>query len=224
MSIIERLSLVGHTLRSDIVSIPLRLFGGEVRREIARAAAPEPDVIVDLLTGTGSMVLLYANRFPRARIVTIDLDPRILRFASGRVLSETGRRIETLVADTRDITMPAGSADLVNISYGLHELKRMDRSMVLGEACRLLKPEGQLLVADYREVKGIGRRLLMRLYFFFFEPRWARELFGGGLVRQVVDAGFEIEKVRRDLPITQLIEARKSAEPACAGAPRLRLI
>ena len=224
MSIIERLSLTGYTLKSDIVSIPLRLFGREVRREIARAAVPEPEVIVDLLTGTGSMVLLYASRFPDARIVTIDLDPRILRFARRRVESATGKRIETLAADARDITLPAGNADLVNISYGLHELKRMDRSMVLGEACRLLTPEGQLLVADYREVKGIGRRLLMRLYFYFSEPCWVRELFGDGLVRQVTDAGFQIEKVRRDLPLTQLIEARKSSEPACKGAGRLRLV
>jgi ubiquinone/menaquinone biosynthesis C-methylase UbiE len=224
MSIFERLLLVGYTLKSDIVSIPLRLFGGEVRREITRAAVPEPQVIVDLLTGTGSMVLLYAGRFPDARIVTVDLDPRILRFASRRVESSTGKRIETMVADAREIKMPAGSADLVNISYGLHELKRMDRSMVLGEACRLLEPEGQLLVADYREVEGIGRRLLLRLYFYFSEPCWVCELFYGGLVRQVADAGFEIVKVRRDLPLTQLIEARKSAEPVCAGAKHLRLV
>ena len=224
MNIFERLSLVTYTLKSDIVSIPLRLFGGEVRREITRAATPEPDVIVDLLTGTGSMVLLYASRFPQARIVTVDRDPRILRFASRRVESATGKRIETLAGDARDITMPAGSADLVNISYGLHELKRMDRSMVLGEACRLLMPEGQLLVADYREVKGIVRRLVMRLYFYFSEPCWVRELFYGGLVRQVADAGFEIVKVRRDLPLTQLIEARKSAEPVGAGSNRLRLV
>lgn len=224
MSIFERLSLVAFTLKSDIVSIPLRLFGGEVRREITRAAEPEPEIIVDLLTGTGSMVLLYANRFPEARIVTVDRDPRILRFASRRMESATGKRIETLAADARDITMPAGSADLVNISYGLHELKRMDRSMVLGEACRLLAPEGQLLVADYREVKGIGRRFVMRLYFYFSEPCWVRELFFGGLVRQVADAGFEIVKVRRDLPLTQLIEARKSSEPPCKGAGRLRLV
>ena len=41
------------------------------------------------------------------------------------------------------------------------------------------------------------------------EPRWVRELFDGGLERQVADAGFVIEKVRTDLPMTQLILARK---------------
>jgi len=224
MSIFERLALAGYTLKSDIVSVPLKLFGRGVRREIVRAAGPEPAVIVDLLTGTGSAALLYARRFPDARIVAVDRDPRILSFVSRRVEADTGKRIEILAADARDLMLPAEAVDLVNISYGLHELKKLDRSLVLGEACRLLKPGGQLLVADYGEAGGFGRRFLMRFYFYFSEPRWVKELFRGGLEKQVADAGFEIVTVRRDLPMTQLIEARKSDEPACAGAPHLRLI
>jgi len=224
MRVFERLALAGYTLKSDMVSVPLRLLGRGARREIARAAGPEPAVIVDLLAGTGSEALLYARRFPEARIIAVDRDPRILSFVSRRVEADSGKRIETLAADARDLMLPVATADLVNISYGLHELKKLDRSLVLGEACRLLKPGGQLLVADYGESKGIGRRALMRLYFLFTEPRWVKELFGGGLEKQVADAGFEIVSVRRDLPMTQLIEARKSDEPACAGAPHLRLI
>jgi ubiquinone/menaquinone biosynthesis C-methylase UbiE len=211
----ERLALTRYMFKIDIIEAVLRVFGRHVRRDTAMAATGTPSVIVDLLTGVGAVLPFYASRFPGARIIAVDMDSRLLGLVKKRLDDEAGCAIETLDADARDLPLTASSTDLVNISFGLHELKRMDRCLVLGEACRVLKPDGQLIVADYREAKGIVRRLAARLYFAFFEPRWACELFGGGLERHVADAGFDIEKVRLDLPMTQLIVAKKSTGESC---------
>jgi ubiquinone/menaquinone biosynthesis C-methylase UbiE len=203
-----RLALARYTLDIDIVEVALRLVGRNVRRDTALAADGSPSVIIDLLTGTGAVLPFYARRFPEARIIAVDLDPRLLGLVKKRLQDSASFSLETIDGDARDLPLAASIADLVNISFGLHELKKRDRCLVLGEACRVLKPGGQLIVADYRRVRGIIR-LASWLYFLVFEPRWVRELFDGGLERQVADAGFVIEKVRTDLPMTQLILARK---------------
>jgi ubiquinone/menaquinone biosynthesis C-methylase UbiE len=223
LNLLTRMALVWYTLRNDIVEVALRLSGRDVRKETADAAKGSPEVIVDLLTGVGAVLPAYARRFPDARIITVDLDARLLATVRRHLERKGFKGIEVLAADARELPIPAYTADLVNISFGLHELKWLDRELVLGEACRLLKPGGQIIVADYRAPGGIARRAAMRLYFYLFEPRWIRELFYGGLEKQVLDAGFEVETVRTDLPLTQLILADKSQAESC-GPAHLRLI
>ena len=199
----------------------LRVFGRDVRSQTARAASGSPEVIVDLLTGAGIVLSRYARRFPEARIITVDLNPRLLSAVSKSLKRQGFKNVETIAGDARELPMPASQADLVNISFGLHELKWLDRELILGEACRILKPGGELIVADYRELSGPVRRAMARVYFILFEPRWIAELFCGGLQGEIADAGFQVEKVRDDLPITRLIVARKVTEEVCMGGLKL---
>jgi len=77
------------------------------------------------------------------------------------------------------------------------------------ECLRVLEPGGRLVVTDYREAGGIVGSALMRLYLAMFEPRWVPEIFSGGLEREIEAAGFELETVRLDLPLTRLVVALK---------------
>lgn len=219
MRTFTRIALAWYTLRIDIVEVALRLFGRDVRRKTVLAATDYPETIVDLITGAGVVLPLYARRFPDARIIAVDLNKRLLGIVKKHVMHSTGRTIEIMDGDARELRIPALYADLVNISFGLHELKKLDRLLVLGESSRILKPGGQLIVADYREPKGFVSKIVMKIYFSLFEPRWVKELFNGGLEKQITEAGFEIDIVRDDLPMTRLFAATKPADE-----PRLHLV
>jgi ubiquinone/menaquinone biosynthesis C-methylase UbiE len=209
MNMAMRLRLAWFTMRFDIADIPVRLIGRGVRCQTAASVPEAPDVLVDMLTGTGSELIEYARRFPAARIIAVDMNPAILEVVRER-FSQTGfKNLETITSDACDVPLPACFADAVNISFGLHETGRPVRGLILGECCRILKPRGYLVVSDYREVKGLLRSMILRLYLLLFEPRWIKEIFHGGLERQVEDSGFQLVRVRTDLPMTRLIVARK---------------
>ncbi|MBU1672002.1 MAG: methyltransferase domain-containing protein [Actinobacteria bacterium] len=197
-----------YTLTNDMADLALRLVGPGARARVAAEAPAGTRTLVDLLTGTGSVLLEYARRFPGARLVAVDLDPRLLRVVAKRLTLSGYMGLEGVEADAREVPLPAETADVVNISFGLHELKRRDRACVLGEAARLLRPGGTLIVSDYRRVRGPARPAAA-LYYRLAEPRWIGEMFDGGLERQVRDAGFEDVSRRGNLPLTQLITARK---------------
>jgi ubiquinone/menaquinone biosynthesis C-methylase UbiE len=211
------LALAFYTLRNDIVELVVRVAAPELRRAIVGCAQGSPDVILDVLTGAGTMTELYSHRFPAARVIAVDLDSRLLRFLARRAMRRGLRNIEFLDADARELPLAAGTADLVNITFGLHELKWLDRELVLGEACRVMRPGGQLIVADYRQPSNPAGLVLMKGWFRLFEPRWVHELFSGGLEKQVADAGFGIVSVTTDMPVAQLILARKPEQGTCRG-------
>ena len=205
----ERLELIILTVRSDIADLALRLVGPRVRRETAAAVSETPELIVDICTGTGSVLIEYARRFPTSRIVAVDRDPRALALV-GRRLRESGCfNLETVAGEADSLPFVDGTVDLANISFGLHENESHSRGRILSECFRVLKPGGCLVVTDYREASGTVGAVLMRLYLAFFEPRWVHEIFNGGLEREIEAAGFEIESVRSDLPLTTMVVARK---------------
>ena len=205
----ERLELILLTIRSDIADLALRLVGPRVRRETAAAVSETPELIVDICTGTGSVLLEYARRFPSSRIVAVDRDPRALAIVQRRLAESGFVNLETAACEADNLPFADGTVDLANVSFGLHENDKDRRGRILRESLRVLRMGGRLVVTDYREARGIVGSTLMRLYLALFEPRWVPEIFSGGLEREMEAAGFELETVRLDLPLTRLVVALK---------------
>lgn len=202
------IQLTKATLRSDIADLALRLVAPGARKETVRSAGPSV-FIVDLCTGTGSVLVEYARRNPNSRIVAVDSDPEILKLVRGRLENSEFSNIEYIVADAADVPIESGSCDLVNISFGLHENNRKKRIEILRESYRILNSSGRIVVTDYREVTSICSSFIMRVFLKLFEPPWINELFEEGLTHELEEAGFNIEKVADDLPLTRLITAVK---------------
>src|SRR5262245_53884493 len=82
------------------------------RRIVARAAiAPGHDVL-DLGCGTGTLAVLVAERCPGARVVGLDIDPRILAIAR-RKIERAGAKVELHQGSATATTFAAGSFDRV---------------------------------------------------------------------------------------------------------------
>ena len=205
----ERLELILLTISSDIADLALRLVGPRVRRETAAAVSETPSLIVDICTGAGSVLIEYALRFPSARIVAVDRDPRALALVQRRLAESGFVNLETAACEADNLPFADGTVDLANVSFGLHENDKDRRGRILRESLRVLRMGGRLVVTDYREARGIVGSTLMRLYLALFEPRWVPEIFSGGLEREMEAAGFELETVRLDLPLTRLVVALK---------------
>eukprot|EP00741_Cyanophora_paradoxa_P013650 tig00020704_g13179.t1 len=114
--------------------------------------APLPRRIVDLGCGTGMSAIGLAEVFPDARVTGVDLSPYFLAAANYRLdrcdPSVPRGQVEFIHANAETTGLPSGEADLVTLLYTIHELPRYATTAILGEARRLLKPGGLLLIAD----------------------------------------------------------------------------
>jgi ubiquinone/menaquinone biosynthesis C-methylase UbiE len=165
--------------------------------------------VLEICAGTGYLARLVARGHPASEIHALDLSPEMLAIGKRRAAKENLDRVAFVHGDAGALPCADDQFDLVMASYGLHELPTTVRIAAIGEAARVLRPGGRLLVVDI-DAPPQGSRLF-DAYMRAAEKPHAREVEGEGLVDAIARAEFEIidHRPAQTWPIPfQLIGAR----------------
>ena len=118
----------------------------EVEAAMDEALGAGPfSLLVDLGTGTGRMLELFAPRAGRA--LGFDLNHDMLTYARMKLERAGLSNAQARHGDLYNVPLPDGAADAVMLHQVLHFLD--DPAAAIAEAARLLKPGGRLLVVDF---------------------------------------------------------------------------
>lgn len=142
--------------------------------------------VLDIGCGTGTLTLAIARRVPRGEVVGLDGDPEILRRARDRAAAG-GAAITFVEAMSFEIPRPDASFDRATSSLMLHHLTRANKARTLRELFRVLRPGGQVHIADFGAPKGRWAKAAARVLERFEE---ARENVRGDLPSLLREAGF----------------------------------
>ncbi len=102
-------------------------------------------LLVDLGTGTGRILELFAARADRA--LGFDLNHAMLGYARMKLERAGLTHAQVRHGDLHNVPLPDGAADAVVLHQVLHFLD--DPAAAVAEAARLLAPGGKLLVVDF---------------------------------------------------------------------------
>jgi ubiquinone/menaquinone biosynthesis C-methylase UbiE len=142
--------------------------------------------VLDVGCGTGTLTLLIKQTQPDAAVYGLDMDPQVLDIAR-RKAEQAGETIALQQGAATCLPYPDGSFDRVFASLMLHHLTRPDKRRALVEAFRVLKPCGELHVADF------GKPHDPAMWLISLMVRWAEEVHDnilGLLPVFIVEAGF----------------------------------
>ncbi|HUS24977.1 MAG TPA: methyltransferase domain-containing protein [Candidatus Binatia bacterium] len=112
---------------------------------------------LDLACGTGTLAILAAGAVPEAGMHGIDGDPQMLARARRKAQS-AGVAIEWREGLSTALPWPDGTFDRVLSSLFFHHLDRESKRASFTEVVRVLRPGGELHVADW----GAAANPLMR--------------------------------------------------------------
>jgi len=101
--------------------------------------------LLDLGTGTGRMLELLAPLYDRA--VGVDASPNMLAVARANLDRAGIASAQVRLGDIYNLPLPRDAFDLVTIHQVLHYLDDPERA--LGEAARVLRPGGRMLIVDF---------------------------------------------------------------------------
>lgn len=122
---------------------------------------PSNGTVVDIGCGTGTLAMSIKKAYPDSRVIGLDADPEILDRA--RVKAKRANvDVEFREANAKKLPLPDAEAHRVVSSLFFHHLQSDDKRIVLSEAIRVLRSDGEMHIADW----GAPSNSLMRALFF----------------------------------------------------------
>ena len=120
--------------------------------------------VLDLACGTGTLAIRAKRQHPGCEITGIDADDRILKIARGKAKKE-GQAINFQQGFSTKLPFRDRHFDCVLSSLFFHHLLPDAKQLTFREVHRVLKPGGQLHIADW----GKPGSFLMRGLFYFIQ-------------------------------------------------------
>lgn len=103
----------------------------------------DPQVILDIGTGTGGSAFVLGQLFPQAHVLGIDLAPAYIRFDRAHKEIRQAENVDFYQANAENLEfIESDSIDFINFAYVLHEMPADNAKAIVREMFRVLKPGG----------------------------------------------------------------------------------
>lgn len=159
------------------------------RALIEQASARRRERVLDLACGTGTLAIWMKTADPEAEVVGIDGDPAILEIAS-RKAARANVAVTLDQGLSHDLPYPAAHFDCVVSSLFFHHLSWADKQRTVREVFRVLRPGGELHVADWGRAGNFVMRGLFLLVQALDGFETTRDNVAGRLVELFEHGGF----------------------------------
>jgi len=133
-------------------------------RTIKQALVAQADIrpgqhVLDLACGTGTLAVWIKQACPQTDVVGLDADREILSLAA-RKADFADVLIQFQEGMSRSLPYPDEHFDRVVSSLFFHHLSWRDKERTIQEIFRILRPGGELHIADWGEAANLAMRVL----------------------------------------------------------------
>lgn len=130
------------------------------KRLIEQAGIRKEHRILDLGCGTGTLTLLVKRAHPDTKVTGLDGDPKVIEIARVKI-KKAGVDVKLDRGMSFKLPYPDNSFDRILSSLLFHHLTPENKLKTMKEVSRVLRPGGELHVADW----GKAQNKLMRILF-----------------------------------------------------------
>lgn len=137
------------------------------RRVVRIIRKSNPDMVMDMATGTGDLAIAMARRIKDVHILGIDLSEEMLAVARQKIEAEgVSDRIEVKKGDAENLTfVDSETMDAATVAFGVRNFENLEKGLT--EIYRTLRTGGKLIVLEF----SIPRNPLVRWVYAQYSHR-----------------------------------------------------
>lgn len=179
-------------------------------RLVERVGIRDGQAVLDIGCGTATLTILLKRSSPEAKVIGIDGDTDILLIAR-RKIKNTDLGIPLSLGMVFKLPYVDLSFDKVTSSMVLHHLTQRDKSLTLEEVFRILKPGGEIHIAELGKPSNPIMNLVSIIIGRLEE---ASDLVKGILPQMLHRTGFvNIEETDRFMTLVGTVSVYKAGKP-----------
>lgn len=157
---------------------------------IAQANILPTSKVLDFGVGTATLSLLLSKKQPELTIDGVDVDDKILNIAKEKIEKQKAK-ITLTKYDGLKLPYPDNSFDRVITSLVFHHLDSNQKRNSFQEIKRVLKPNGELHIADWGKASSVLMRTLFLLVQLLDGFKTTTDNVKGLLPNYLKDGGFD---------------------------------
>jgi demethylmenaquinone methyltransferase / 2-methoxy-6-polyprenyl-1,4-benzoquinol methylase len=139
------------------------------KKAINELKADNPQLILDVATGTGDFAFEALSILNPKKIVGVDISQGMLNIAQQKITKRgLGDKFEIKLGDSEKLPFEANAFDAVTVAYGVRNFENLE--IGLSDINRVLKPGGKAVVLEFSKPKAFPIKQLYNVYFTYITP------------------------------------------------------
>lgn len=139
------------------------------KKAIQNIKSDQPQVILDVATGTADVAMETARQLQPEKIIGIDISSQMLDIGRRKIKKDG---LDTIISlqegDSENLPFADNTFDAVTVAFGVRNFENLEKG--LAEMNRVLKPGGKLVVLEFSRPTLFPFRQLFNGYFKYILP------------------------------------------------------
>jgi demethylmenaquinone methyltransferase/2-methoxy-6-polyprenyl-1,4-benzoquinol methylase len=146
-------------------------FGVDItwrRKAVKLLKQYQPQIIVDIATGTGDFAI-EARKLNPQKIIGIDISPEMLRIGEDKIRKKKlDQLIDMRIGDSESLKLETESVDAITVGFGVRNFENL--KLGLSEILRVLRPGGAVAILEPSFPTRFPLKQLFFLHFRVITP------------------------------------------------------